>query len=64
MEKSHHDAVSPDRIRWNHDEEAGGKARPPPRRGVSVDSLAIRPVPSRHNSVDVSTALPIQYRTM
>lgn len=64
MEKSHHDAVSPERIRWDHDEETGRPTRPPLRRGASVDTMSIRPVPSRNNSMDAAAALPIQYRTM
>ncbi|KAH6692711.1 calcium-transporting ATPase [Plectosphaerella plurivora] len=56
-----------ERVRWHDDEEAAAKPRPPPpalRRNASTDSLGIRSVRSRRNSVDVAAALPVQYRTV
>ena len=64
MDESQQKAVVPERIRWDNDEEAGKTARPPLRRGMSSDSLAIRPVLSRRSSIDAAAALPIQYRTV
>ncbi|KAM0274957.1 hypothetical protein ACHAQH_007687 [Verticillium albo-atrum] len=54
----------PERIRWDGDEEAGRKARPTLRRGLSTDSLAVHSIRSRRNSIDAAAALPVQYRTV
>lgn len=54
----------PERIRWQDDEEAQSKPRPALRRNASADSLGIRSVRSRRNSVDAAAALPVQYRTV
>ncbi|CAM1502313.1 Fc.00g042970.m01.CDS01 [Cosmosporella sp. VM-42] len=64
MDKSEPKAFPPERIHWDDDEEAAKQAKPALRRGLSVDSLVIRPVYSRHNSIDAAAALPIQYRTV
>jgi sodium/potassium-transporting ATPase subunit alpha len=64
MDESQDKHVVPERIRWDADEEAGKKARPPLRRGLSTDSMGIRPIISRRSSVNAAAVLPIQYRTV
>lgn len=63
MDESHDKHVVQERIRWDADEEAGKKATPL-RRGLSTDSMGIRPVMSRRSSIDAAAVLPIQYRTV
>ena len=53
-------------IRWhNTDEEALETLRQPITRTQTTGSqLSINVIPSRRTSIDLSTALPIQYRTV
>ncbi|EEY16343.1 calcium-transporting ATPase [Verticillium alfalfae VaMs.102] len=64
MDPSQNKSPAPERIRWDDDEEAGKKARPTLRRGLSTESLAVHSIRSRRNSIDVAAALPVQYRTV
>ncbi|RBQ79736.1 hypothetical protein VDGD_02927 [Verticillium dahliae] len=64
MDPSQNKSPAPERIRWDDDEEAGKKARPTLRRGLSTDSLAVHSIRSRRNSIDAAAALPVQYRTV
>ncbi|KAG7125196.1 Sodium/potassium-transporting ATPase subunit alpha-1 like protein [Verticillium longisporum] len=64
MDPSQNKFPAPERIRWDDDEEAGKKARPTLRRGLSTDSLAVHSIRSRRNSIDAAAALPVQYRTV